>query len=379
MAASPTAGADADIRWMRVALGLAARALGRVAPNPAVGALVVRDGRVLGRGITGDGGRPHAEAVALTEASRRWGAGAARGATVYVTLEPCNHQGRTPPCTRALIEAGVARLVAPIEDPDPRVSGRGFAALRAAGIKVEVGPLAAEARRLNAGFLSVAERGRPWVMLKLAQSLDGRIATAAGESRWITGPLARRRVHLMRARADGILVGAATARIDDPLLDVRLPGLAAGPVRIVLDTRLELDPTSRLVCSAARQPVWVLHGAAAPGARREALAEAGVDLLEVPEGPGGRLELAAALAALAGRGLTRLLVEGGGAVAAALIGRGLVDEIALFSAGQVIGGDGRPAIAPLGLSRLADAPGFVLAGVEEVAGDVLTHWRRPPA
>ena len=363
---------------MRVALGLAARALGRVAPNPAVGAVLVAGGRVLGRGVTGDGGRPHAEAVALEEAARRWGPAATRGATAYVTLEPCSHHGRTPPCTEALIAAGIARLVAPIEDPDPRVSGRGFAALRAAGIAVNVGLLAEEARDLNAGFLSVAERGRPWVVLKLAQSLDGRIATATGESRWITGPLARRRVHLMRARADAVLVGAGTARADDPRLDVRLPGFEAHPVRVVIDTRLELDAGARLLGTAGDHPLWIVHGPAADAARRRALAAAGAQLLEVRAGPKGRPDLKAALEALADRGLTRVLVEGGGEIAAALVRAGLVDELTVFSAGSVVGADGRPSTGPLGLKRLADAPRFALCHVERIGGDLLTRWRPAP-
>ena len=217
----PAARPAGDARWMHMALTLAARSLGRVAPNPAVGAVLVQGGRVLGRGATADGGRPHAEAVALDQARARYGRQALTGATAYVTLEPCAHHGQTPPCAEALAAAGIARLVCPLEDPDRRVSGRGFAALAAAGIAVETGLMAAEARRLNAGFLSVVERRRPHLTLKLAATLDGRIATAAGESRWITGAPARTRAHLLRAQTDAVLIAAGTARADDPPRDGR--------------------------------------------------------------------------------------------------------------------------------------------------------------
>ncbi|TFG89253.1 MAG: bifunctional diaminohydroxyphosphoribosylaminopyrimidine deaminase/5-amino-6-(5-phosphoribosylamino)uracil reductase RibD, partial [Hyphomicrobiales bacterium] len=259
---------------MRMALTLAARSLGRVAPNPAVGAVLVRDGRVLGRGATADGGRPHAEAVALEQARERFGAGALRAATAYVTLEPCAHHGHTPPCSDALIEAGIARLVCPLEDPDARVSGRGFAALATAGVVVETGLMAAEARRLNAGFLSCVERRRPHLTLKLATTLDGRIATRQGESRWITGSRARTWVHLMRAQADAVLIGAGTARADDPMLDVRgLGPRVVQPVRIVADGGLSLPLTGRLVASAGEIPVRVLHRPGAPAERRAALGD----------------------------------------------------------------------------------------------------------
>ncbi|HUF87284.1 MAG TPA: bifunctional diaminohydroxyphosphoribosylaminopyrimidine deaminase/5-amino-6-(5-phosphoribosylamino)uracil reductase RibD [Thermohalobaculum sp.] len=370
---------------MRMALALAARSLGRVAPNPAVGAVLVREGRVLGRGVTGDGGRPHAEAVALDQARARHGARALRGATAYVTLEPCNHHGRTPPCAEALVAAGIARVVCPLEDPDPRVSGRGLAALARAGVAVTSGVLRHEARRLNAGFLSRIERGRPHVTLKLAATLDGRIATRAGESRWITGPEARARVHLMRARADAVLIGAGTARADDPMLDVRgLGPLAAQPLRVVADGSLTLAPDSRLARTARDIPVLLLHRPDAPAARREALAALGVGTVAVAPGQDallddGLLDLAEALRALARADVTRLLCEGGGRLAASLLAAGLADEIALFTAGKAIGGDGRPVLEALGLDRLADAPAFDLAELETAGDDVLSLWRRPEA
>jgi diaminohydroxyphosphoribosylaminopyrimidine deaminase/5-amino-6-(5-phosphoribosylamino)uracil reductase len=368
-----------DARWMHMALAMAARSLGRVAPNPAVGAVLVRGGRVLGRGATADGGRPHAEAVALDQARTRYGAGALIGATAYVTLEPCAHHGHTPPCAEALAAAGIARLVCPLEDPDERVSGRGFAALAAAGIAVETGLMVAQARRLNAGFLSVIERRRPHLILKLAATLDGRIATATGESRWISGAPARARVHLMRAQADAVLIGAGTARADDPMLDVRgLGPRAAQPVRIVADGGLSLPLTGRLAASAREIPVRVLHRSDAPAGRRAALADLGVETVEVAARNGGLLDMADALRRLAEGGITRVLCEGGGRLVAALLAGGLVDGIALFTAGRAIGGDGVPGVGAFGLDRLAAAPGFELESVEPVGADVLSLWRRTP-
>src|SRR3984893_7773307 len=238
--------ASADLAAMRAALALAHRGLGTVWPNPSVGCVIVKDGRVVGRGSTQPRGRPHGE----TEALARAGA-AARGATAYVTLEPCSYWGKTPPCADALIAAGLRRVVVALEDPDPRVAGAGIARLRAGGIGVEIGLGAAEAAEINAGFLQRVRLGRPLVTLKLATSLDGRIATAAGESRWITGPLARERGHLLRATHDAILVGTATVLADDPQLTCRLPGLVdRSPVRIVIDRQLRIPPSVRLIAEA---------------------------------------------------------------------------------------------------------------------------------
>src|SRR5580700_4659831 len=236
------ADARLDLGHMRTALGLARRGLGNTWPNPAVGCVIVKDGRVVGRGWTQKGGRPHAETEALARAGK-----GAKGATAYVSLEPCSHHGKTPPCAEALIAAGVSRVVAAVEDPDPRVSGRGIARLRAAGIAVEAGLCAAEAAELNAGFFCRVAQGRPLVTLKLAASLDGRIATPTGKSRWITGPAARERAHLLRAAHDAVLIGTGTALADDPQLTCRLPGLEArSPVRIVIDRTLRLPATLRL-------------------------------------------------------------------------------------------------------------------------------------
>ncbi len=354
-------GPAADRRWMAAALALGRRGLGRVWPNPAVGCVIVKEGRLLGRGWTQPGGRPHAETMALEAAGA-----AARGATAYVSLEPCAHFGRTPPCADALVAAGIARVVSPMEDPDPRVSGAGFARLRDAGVAVEVGLMAAEAEAANEGFLKRVRRSRPFLTLKLAATLDGRIATAAGESRWITGPEARARVHLMRAQHDAALVGAATALADDPALDVRLPGLEdRAPLRVALDADLALPKTLKL--AAGTRPALRLCRAAGAVSWGEAV-PVGADAA-------GRLDLAAALAALGARGVTRVLCEGGGRLGAALLRAGLVDELVWFSAGAAIGAEGRPALGPLGLGALAEAPRFGLVREERLGADLMSVWR----
>ncbi len=357
---------------MDAALSLARRGLGRVWPNPAVGCvLVARDGAgsgVIGRGWTRPGGRPHAETDALARAGDL-----ARGATAYVTLEPCSHHGKTPPCAEALIAAGVRRVVAAIEDPDPRVSGRGLAALRTAGIDVATGPGAAEAREINAGFLMRVAQGRPMVALKLATTLDGRIALANGASRWITGPEARQRAHLLRATHDAILVGTGTVAADDPELTCRLAGLEdRSPVRIVLGRRLRLPPTARVFDGAA--PTWLVHGPGVEAGRADGLRKKGIELLEIATGADGKLDLAVLFARLGERGLTRVLVESGGNVAAALLRAGLADRLYWFRAGAIIGGDGRPAVADLGLQDLDRMGRFRLSERIACGQDSLEIW-----
>jgi diaminohydroxyphosphoribosylaminopyrimidine deaminase/5-amino-6-(5-phosphoribosylamino)uracil reductase len=338
---------------MRLALAQARRASGRTFPNPAVGAVVLRGGRVLGRGFTRPAGGPHAEVVAIEAARRRHGAAALRGAWMAVTLEPCAHVGRTAPCADLVAEVGIARVVAGHVDPHPSVSGRGLRRLRRAGVEVRVGVLEAECREQHRGFLRVCERGRPFVQLKLATSLDGRIATAAGESRWITGPRARAAVHALRARVDAILVGSGTARADDPELTARRAGrVVHAPLRVVLDSRLRTPPTARLFAGGG---AIALCAAAAPRARRRALEAQGVRVLVVPGAPGA-LDLRRALARLAAEGVTEVLAEGGGQVAASLLRAGLVDELHWFVAPRLLGADARPALGPLGLAALARAP-----------------------
>ena len=360
-----------DLRFMRLAIALGSRGLGRVWPNPAVGCVIVQGGRIVGRGFTRDGGRPHAETVALAEAGA-----AARGATAYVSLEPCAHLGETPPCAAALAAAGVARVVSALEDPDPRVRGRGHAMLREAGIEVATGVLEAEARHVQAGFLGRIGLGRPLVTLKLAASLDGRIATSAGESRWITGPEARRAVHAMRARHDAVLIGAGTARADDPALTVRALGIAHQPVRVVASGGLDLALDLQLGRTARAVPLWLLHGPGADAARRDAWAAAGARLFPVPAGASGGLDPAAMLAALGAAGLTRVFCEGGGALAAALLAAGLVDRLALFTGGLALGAEGRASLAGLGLGRLSDAPRFRLVETRALGADTLSLWER---
>ncbi|MCE6951016.1 bifunctional diaminohydroxyphosphoribosylaminopyrimidine deaminase/5-amino-6-(5-phosphoribosylamino)uracil reductase RibD [Cereibacter sphaeroides] len=354
---------------MAHALALGARGLGRTWPNPAVGCVIVKGGRIVGRGWTQPGGRPHAETVALAQAGA-----AALGATAYVTLEPCAHHGRTPPCAEALIAAGVARVVTAAGDPDPRVAGQGHAMLRAAGIPVTERVMEAEARRLNAGFLKRVTEGLPFLTLKLAATADGRIATASGESRWITGAVARRAVHAMRMRHDAVLVGSGTALADDPDLSVREMGSAHQPVRIVIDSRLRHTPESRLGRTARHVPVWLCHGPDAPPEAREAWQAAGALLLECKAGPQG-LDLRSVLRRLAAEGLTRVFCEGGATLAAGLVRAGLCDELVSFMAGKLIGAEGRAAMGPLHLLHLAEAPAFGLASVEAVGVDVLARWR----
>jgi len=333
--------------------------------------VIVKAGRVLGRGWTRDGGRPHAETVALAQAGQ-----AARGATAHVSLEPCNHHGQTPPCAQALIDAGVARVVVALTDPDPRVAGGGIARLRAAGIEVVTDVCAAEARAAHAGFLTRVTQGRPMLTLKLATSLDGRIATATGESQWITGPDARRQVHAMRARHDAVLVGAGTARADDPSLTVRGLGVVRQPVRVVVSRRLDLPMDSALMRSARAVPVWLCHGPDAPDAARAIWDAAGAVRLEVAAGFGGQLDLAAVMQALGAAGLTRVFCEGGGTLAAGLLACDLVDEMAVMSAGIALGAEGTPAMGAMGIAALDEAPRFALRDVHRLGGDVISLWGR---
>lgn len=354
---------------MALALSLGRRGLGAVWPNPAVGCVIVKDGRIVGRGWTQPGGRPHAEPVALAQAGDQ-----ARGATAYVTLEPCAHHGQTPPCADALIAAGVARVVVALGDPDPRVDGGGIARMRAAGLQVETGLGVAEARADQIGFLSRMEKGRPMVTLKLASSLDGRIATASGESQWITGPEARRYVHAMRMTHDAVMVGAGTARADDPSLTVRGLGARHQPVRVVVSRHLDLPLDSALARTARDVPVWILHGDRASKDLVSAWQGLGARTMAVPV-QGGRVDMAAALEALGEAGLTRVFCEGGGGLGASLLAEGLVDEFIGFTAGLALGAEGWPSLAAMGVDRLAQAPRLDLVDVRQLGPDVMHRWR----
>jgi len=357
-----------DARWMAQALALARRGQGQVWPSVSVGCVLVKNGRLIAQGWTQPGGRPHAEAHALAQAGE-----AARGATAYVTLEPCAHQGqRGGPCCQALVAAGVARVVVAVEDPDPRTAGRGFVALRAADIAVETGLGTDEALAQQSGFRLRFELGRPLFTLKMAISIDGKIATANGDSKWITGPGARAIGHRLRAEHDGILVGGQTASIDDPALDCRLPGLAhRSPVRIVADSRMQVPLTSQLVRTARKRPTWWLVSEGSDPLRIAALEQAGVDVIRVPHAEGGSLDLTAAAQLLGERGLTSVLAEGGGRLAAGLLSTDLVDRLVVFRAPLLVGGDGVPAVASLGLQALVEAPHFVLSDRRSVDEDVM--------
>ncbi len=357
---------------MRHALTLARRGLGRVWPNPAVGCVLVRDGVVVGEGWTQPGGRPHAERVALDRAGD-----AARGAFAYVSLEPCSHHGKTPPCADALIAAGVTRAVIACGDPAPRVNGRGIERLRKAGIEVVLGLMEAEARALNAGFFSRIERGRPWVTAKIAATLDGRIATRSGESRWITGEPARAEGHRLRSEADAVLTGGGTLIADDPLLTVRLPGFEQRqPLRIVVEGRTPLPETARIwETASADSPVWLLS-ARLDSRRAAAFAARRVRCLEVAAGDDGRPSIPALLRRLGEEGLTRLLLEAGSILTAAFIAADAVDGLAWFRAPLLIGGDGLAGVASLGVSALAQAPRFSLERRMVLDRDALEVYQR---
>jgi diaminohydroxyphosphoribosylaminopyrimidine deaminase / 5-amino-6-(5-phosphoribosylamino)uracil reductase len=366
---------EADRRFMQLALTLGRRGLGRTWPNPAVGAVVVKDGVIVGRGWTQPGGRPHAEPEALRRAGE-----AARGATLYVTLEPCSHVGKSPPCADAVIAAGIARVVAAIEDPNPLVAGQGHAKLRAAGIVVDVGLGAEEAARDHAGHFRRVRDKRPHVMLKLAVSSDDKIAGAGHRQVSITGEAARTRVHLLRAQSDAILVGIGTVLADDPKLTCRLPGMAArSPVRVVLDRALRIPGDSKLVHSARTTPLWLMASELAEAPAATKLAAAGAQVIRMAPNDtkdAAGLDLVAVLHALSERGITRLMVEGGSRVASSFVAAGLVDDIWLLRGPDVIGADGIAALDALPLAAITQSPGFRVRATETLDKDVLTVYER---
>ena len=368
---------DTDKEGMALALAWAAKGMYITAPNPRVGCVIVRDGEVIGAGHTQPAGQAHAEIQALRDAAAR--GNDVRGATAYVTLEPCSHYGRTPPCSNALIEAGLGRVVAAMGDPNPLVAGRGMAQLAAAGIEVSSGLLADAAYELNIGFFSRMRRGRPWVRLKTAASLDGMTALENGESQWITGAAARRVVHAMRMRHDAVMVGAGTARADDPSLTVRDMGVARQPVRVVISRHLDLPLDSVLARTARDVPLWVLCGKGAAERVCAAWQELGARVLAVATGAGGQVDVADALQVLGREGLTSVFCEGGGALAASLLSADLVDDLVGFTAGMAIGAEGQPAIGAMGLAQLSEAPRFQLRKAGRVGADVLHEWTRIPS
>jgi diaminohydroxyphosphoribosylaminopyrimidine deaminase/5-amino-6-(5-phosphoribosylamino)uracil reductase len=364
----------ADQRFMQLALTLGRRGQGRTWPNPAVGAVVVKDGVIVGRGWTQAGGRPHAEPVALARAGE-----AARGATLYATLEPCSHIGKSPPCADAIIAAGIARVVSAIEDPNPEVAGQGHAKLRAAGISVDIGLGAAEAAHDHAGHFRRVRDKRPHVILKLAVSSDDKIGAAGRKPVAISGDAARARMHLLRAQCDAILVGIGTVLADDPVLTCRLPGMEArSPVRVVLDRALRIPGTSRLVHSARETALWVMTSSLseAPAAMKLGAAGAQVIRVATTSTPPPGLDLPGVLHALSEKGITRLLVEGGARVASSFIAAGLVDEVWLLRGPDPIGADGVPALDALPLSSITQSPALKPRASEALQNDTLTIYER---
>ena len=364
---------DADHALMAAALALAERAVGLTDPNPRVGCVLTDpQGRVIGEGHTQQAGGPHAEVMALRDAAAR--GEDVRGGTAYVTLEPCSHHGRTPPCCDALVAAGLARVVAAIEDPNRLVAGQGFARLRAAGLRVDTGPGAEASRELNIGFFSRMQRGRPWVRLKAAVSLDGRSALDNGVSQWITGAAARADGHAWRRRAGAVLTGVGTVRDDDPRLDVRLVETARQPLRVVLDSTLAMPPAARLLDPPGA--VLVVAAQAHP-ARAAALRARGAEVVEVP-GPHGRVDLPALLALLGQRGVNELHVEAGHTLGGAFAGAGLVDEYLVYLAPLLVG-PGRGLVQWAPLDRLDHAVALQFHDVQPVGADLRVLARPAPA
>jgi diaminohydroxyphosphoribosylaminopyrimidine deaminase/5-amino-6-(5-phosphoribosylamino)uracil reductase len=359
---------------MRLALALGRRGLGQTWPNPAVGAVIAKDGIIVGRGWTQPGGRPHAE----TEAIRRAGE-AARGATMYVTLEPCSHHGKTPPCADAIIAAGIARVVSALADPNPLVAGEGYARLRAAGIVVDTGVAADEAKRAHAGHLLRMRDRRPHVTLKIAMSADGRVGLSGRRPVQITGDLARARVHVMRAMSDAVLTGIGTAQADNPLLTCRLPGLEdRSPWRVVLDSALSLSTDSRLVATARAVPLLVVAAPTAPSDRERVLRAEGVEVMRSEAGEGG-LALLPILRALADKGMTRLMVEAGPRIAVSFLRAALVDELVLFRAPVTVGDGGIDAFEGIAFGDLAKAGDLRLRHSEAIGSDTVETYERDGA
>jgi diaminohydroxyphosphoribosylaminopyrimidine deaminase/5-amino-6-(5-phosphoribosylamino)uracil reductase len=370
MPPSERTSADTDRRFMELALRMARRMLGRTAPNPAVGAVVADEttGEVIARGWTQQGGRPHAEADALARAGAR-----ARGQTMYVSLEPCSHHGRTPPCANAIIDAGIRRVVCAIGDPNPEISGRGFAVLRQAGVAVDLGMCAEEARWMAVGHILRMTMDRPFVQLKIAVSADGLIAPGSGAPVWVTGPVARQYAHILRAQADAIVVGRRTVADDDPDLTCRLPGLSArSPRRVILDARFRTLPTAKMLRTAGRVPVTIFGDTTSqPPAYPK-----GVEVRRMPAGADGRLSLAVVLESLGAEGVTRVLVEGGPTIAAGFLGADLVDEVVLAHGTETLGAKGRKPVGDCGLEFLDQAERWQTVDERMLGGDRLTVHHR---
>ena len=365
----PTDAPADDERFMALALSLGRRGLGNAWPNPAVGAVIVKDGIILGRGWTQPGGRPHAEVEALRHAKKT-----AQGATLYVTLEPCSHQGKSPPCADAILKAGIARVVSAMEDPNPEVAGAGHRKLIERGIKVDIGLGADEARHVHAGHIMRMQKARPYVTLKLALSKDGKAGLAGRKPVALTGEAARTRVFQMRSQSDAILVGIGTVLADNPQLGCRLPGLfERSPVRVVLDATLRLPLSTAVVATVRETPTWVFTSHKPSAIAEEVLQQRGCKVFRVNE-HNGRLDLDEVLKVLAEQGISRLMVEGGPIVAAAFVGAGLVDEAALFRAEKTVGADGIDALEGMALDALTGS--LQSRGSEKLGTDTLEIFER---
>ncbi|MEE2954866.1 MAG: bifunctional diaminohydroxyphosphoribosylaminopyrimidine deaminase/5-amino-6-(5-phosphoribosylamino)uracil reductase RibD [Pseudomonadota bacterium] len=358
--------------FMQIALNLAGRGLGRTWPNPSVGCVIVANGKIVGRGWTQPGGQPHAEVEALRRAGSQ-----TNGATAYVTLEPCVHQGRTPPCTEALINSGIKKVMISLHDPDPRVNGRGIKALQNAGIKTEIGLCSEEAKKVTAGFLQRVYNSKPFITLKFATTLDGMIATGGGVSEWITGETSRRLGHLLRANHDAVLIGSQTAEKDNPLLTCRLPGMReCSPIRIIVASSLRLPLSHKLIQTALEIPTWffTVSNSQQDNKISKAYEKAGVKLFIVKPDEKGKPNLLEVVEALGKKGITRLLVEGGGKIASSFLKEALVDEIFWFRAAKIIGGDGVQAISKMGIENIKDTIQVKRLSVEIMGEDVLERY-----
>jgi diaminohydroxyphosphoribosylaminopyrimidine deaminase/5-amino-6-(5-phosphoribosylamino)uracil reductase len=357
-----------DEKYMRLALRLARKGTGRTSPNPMVGAVVVKGGALVGRGYHHRAGEPHAEVLALHQAGKR-----ARGATLYLNLEPCDHFGRTPPCTRAILRAGIKRVVAGMRDPNPLVSGRGIRRLRRSGVRVEVGVLEDECRELNAPFRKYITTRFPFVTLKVAASLDGKVATQSGDSRWISSEISRKRVHRLRQSVDAVVVGIGTVLKDDPMLTARLAGgIRRQPLRVILDSGLRIPLHSRLVQTAGQYPTLVATTRAASLARRQRLAKAKVQVVMIRRDSRGRVSLKELLRELARRGVASLLLEGGSTLNASALREGLVDRLLFFLAPKIIGGRRAPGIfAGEGALRVRDAQPLEILKLRRIGPDLM--------
>lgn len=359
-----------DLFFMRLALREARKGVGRTSPNPAVGAVVVKDGRVVGKGYHKKAGTPHAEIHALNAAGTK-----AAGATIYVTLEPCNHTGRTPPCSQAVLAAGIRRVVIGMSDPNPLATGGGDF-LAGQGLEVTRGVLAEECAAINRPFVKYVTSGLPWVIMKAGMSLDGRIATHTGHSGWITNAQSRAAVHRLRNRVDAILIGVDTALADDPSLTTRLArGHGRDPLRVVLDTNLRLPATAKMLLQESAAPTWIFCGPRPDPAKVRALEAAGAVVKAVALAADGRLELTAVLRELAAQQLTSVLVEGGGSVHGAFLREGLVDEVNLYLAPCFIGGDGVPVVGPMGIDTVQGARRLNAMRTRRFGDDLLIEGR----